>query len=133
MKIDSTILISLGIVIGVVLAKFTHPINTALMIAGSLVLASILFSLIKGIVIKNSANSTHKKEASIANQTHGTVKWFNNKKGFGFIEQKNGEDVFVHHNSIIGNGRKYLREGQEVTMDIVQSSKGPQAENVSPL
>ena len=64
---------------------------------------------------------------------NGTVKWFNNKKGFGFIEHENGEDVFVHHRSILGSGRKYLREGQKVTMDIVQSAKGPQAENVSPL
>ena len=63
----------------------------------------------------------------------GTVKWFNDAKGFGFIEQENGEDVFVHHRSIIGTGRKSLREGQKVLMDIVDGDKGLQAENVSPL
>ncbi len=62
----------------------------------------------------------------------GTVKWFNDNKGFGFIEQENGEDVFVHHRSIIGKGRKSLREGQKVLMDIVDGDKGLQAENVSP-
>ncbi|MFK7816432.1 MAG: cold-shock protein [Gammaproteobacteria bacterium] len=63
----------------------------------------------------------------------GTVKWFNYKKGFGFIEQENGEDVFVHHRSIIGTGRKSLREGQKVMMDVVDGDKGLQAENVNPL
>ena len=133
MKINSTVLISLGIFIGVVLAMFIHPINTALMIAGGLVIASILYSLIKAIATKISSAPAGKKNAHTAKQTQGTVKWFNNKKGFGFIERENGEDVFVHHRSIIGSGRKYLREGQKVTMEIVEGAKGLQAENVSPL
>lgn len=133
MKIHSTVLISLGILIGVVLAMFVQPINTALMIAGGLVVVSILLSLIKTIAARNAGRPKRNKRVNTSGQTQGTVKWFNYKKGFGFIEHENGEDVFVHHNSIIGSGRKSLREGQRVAMDIVQSTKGPQAENVSPL
>jgi len=60
----------------------------------------------------------------------GVVKWFNDSKGFGFIEQENGEDVFVHFSSIQGDGFKTLAEGQAVSFDIVQGAKGPQAANV---
>lgn len=133
MKIDSTVKISLGIVIGVVLAMYIESINTALMIAAGLLIASFVFSLIKTMVSRYSGNRTSRKKVNTSKQTQGRVKWFNNKKGFGFIEHEDGEDVFVHHRSILGSGRKYLREGQEVTMDIVQSAKGPQAENVSPM
>ena len=68
----------------------------------------------------------------MSNQVEGTVKWFNDEKGFGFIEQEDGKDVFVHHSAINGSGRKSLHEGQKVTMDVVQGDKGPQAENVNP-
>ena len=61
----------------------------------------------------------------------GVVKWFNDSKGFGFIEQENGEDVFVHFSSIQGDGFKTLAEGQAVTFDVVQGAKGPQAANVT--
>ncbi|AJE04240.1 cold-shock protein [Geobacter pickeringii] len=60
----------------------------------------------------------------------GVVKWFNDSKGFGFIEQDNGEDVFVHFSSIQGDGFKSLAEGQAVTFDVVQGAKGLQAANV---
>ena len=60
----------------------------------------------------------------------GKVKWWNNKKGFGFIAQESGQDVFVHHTSILGGGFKNLIEGEEVMFDIVASDKGPKAENV---
>jgi CspA family cold shock protein len=62
----------------------------------------------------------------------GTVKWFNEEKGFGFIEREGGKDVFVHHSAINGTGRKTLFEGQKVTMQVTQGQKGPQAENVTP-
>ena len=63
----------------------------------------------------------------------GTVKWFNDEKGFGFIEQAGGKDVFVHYSAINGNGRKTLKEGQKVTMQVTHAQKGPQAENVTPV
>jgi len=63
----------------------------------------------------------------------GTVKWFNNEKGFGFIERENGDDVFVHFTAIQGTGFKCLEEGQQVEFEIVDGTKGPQAANVVQL
>ena len=60
----------------------------------------------------------------------GTVKWFDNKKGFGFIAQDSGQDVFVHHSSIIGAGFKTLNEGEDVLFEVVVSDKGLKAQNV---
>ena len=60
----------------------------------------------------------------------GKVKWFNDQKGYGFIEQDNGTDVFVHHSAIQGEGYKTLAEGQLVQFDISEGDKGPRAENV---
>jgi CspA family cold shock protein len=62
----------------------------------------------------------------------GTVKWFNNEKGFGFISQSAGEDVFVHHTAIQGQGYRSLEEGQQVEFDVQQGPKGLQAANVRP-
>jgi CspA family cold shock protein len=61
----------------------------------------------------------------------GTVKWFNEKKGYGFIEQEGGPDVFVHHSGITGSGFKTLHEGDQVTFEIEQGPKGPAAVNVT--
>ncbi len=60
----------------------------------------------------------------------GTVKWFNDAKGFGFIEQENGPDVFVHHSEIQAEGFKSLAEGERVSFEVTEGQKGPQASNV---
>ena len=61
----------------------------------------------------------------------GIVKWFNDSKGFGFIEQEDGPDVFVHHSGINASGFKSLKEGDKVTFEVKQGPKGPSAENVT--
>ena len=63
----------------------------------------------------------------------GNVKWFNNSKGFGFISRENGDDVFVHHTAIQGDGYKSLDEGQSVQFEVTQGPKGDQATNVVKL
>jgi CspA family cold shock protein len=60
----------------------------------------------------------------------GKVKWFDNKRGFGFIAQESGQDVFVHHTSILGKGYKTLHEGENVSFEVINSDKGPKAQNV---
>jgi cold shock protein len=67
------------------------------------------------------------------NMQNGKVKWFNNEKGFGFIEVEGGDDVFVHFSAITGEGFKSLEEGQEVSFEIVEGNRGPQASNVVKL
>jgi CspA family cold shock protein len=62
--------------------------------------------------------------------TTGTVKWFNEGKGFGFIEQESGPDVFAHYSAITGSGFKTLAEGQKVEFTVTEGKKGPQAENI---
>jgi CspA family cold shock protein len=71
------------------------------------------------------------QEAALAEQ--GTVKWFSNEKGFGFISREGQEDVFVHFSAIEGEGYKSLTEGQSVEFDVVDGPKGKQAANVRPL
>ena len=69
----------------------------------------------------------------MADLIDGTVKWFNESKGFGFIEQPSGKDVFVHYSVINGDGRRSLNDGQQVTMEVVEGEKGPQAQNITPM
>jgi len=63
----------------------------------------------------------------------GQVKWFDNRKGWGFITHSDGQDVFVHYRNIAGDGFRKLKDGQEVEFDLVEGDKGPYAENVRPL
>lgn len=65
--------------------------------------------------------------------TQGTVKWFNDSKGFGFIQRDDGPDVFVHFSAVTGDGYRSLQEGQAVEFELTQGPKGPQAANVRPL
>jgi len=74
-----------------------------------------------------------KGDNAVSERETGTVKWFNASKGYGFIAQDGGEDVFVHYSSILGTGYRALEEGQRVEFDVTQGDKGPQAQNVSPL
>ncbi|XNO29818.1 cold-shock protein [Vibrio alginolyticus] len=69
----------------------------------------------------------------MSNTTTGTVKWFNETKGFGFIQQENGPDVFAHFSAITGDGFRTLVEGQKVEFVISQGQKGPQAEQIKVL
>ena len=89
--------------------------------------------LITVISITLVQTNTQAREEKMSNLVEGTVKWFNDEKGFGFVEQAGGKDVFVHHSAINGSGRKTLSEGQKVNMEVTQGAKGPQAENVTPL
>lgn len=66
----------------------------------------------------------------MSNTTTGTVKWFNETKGFGFIEQQSGPDVFAHFSAIVGDGFKTLAEGQQVKFVVTAGQKGPQAEQI---
>ncbi len=68
----------------------------------------------------------------MADRETGTVKWFNSRKGFGFIEREGGDDVFVHFSAIGGDGFKNLEEGQKVEFTVTDGDKGPQAEDVVP-
>jgi len=68
----------------------------------------------------------------MANRETGTVKWFDNAKGYGFIQRPQGDDVFVHYRAIRGEGYRTLQEGQQVQFNVVQGQKGLQAEDVAP-
>jgi CspA family cold shock protein len=85
-------------------------------------------AIVSGLISKFLSTREH-----MSDLVEGTVKWFNDEKGFGFIEQEGGKDVFVHFSAINGSGRRTLQEGQKVTMEVTQGQKGPQAENVNPL
>ena|ERR1700759_2288906 len=81
--------------------------------------------------LKKSANSGTRNACT--NMEQGTVKWFNDAKGYGFLSRENGEDVFVHFSAIQSNGFRSLKEGQAVSFNVVKGPKGWQAENVQVL
>lgn len=70
------------------------------------------------------------QRTGVATMAQGTVKWFNDAKGFGFIAQDGGQDVFVHHTAIQGKGFKSLKEGERVSFNVVEGAKGPAAADV---
>ena len=82
---------------------------------------------------RKQGKTTDSANASDGPREHGTVKWFNVSKGFGFITKDNGEEIFVHFRSIRGGGRRGLRDGQAVSFVVAQSDKGPQAEDVESI
>lgn len=83
----------------------------------------------RGFVARGLVAHGHQERRSVV-KTKGTVKWFNDRKGFGFIRLDSGEDVFVHYSALQGDGFKTLKEGENVEFEIVQGAKGPQAANV---
>jgi CspA family cold shock protein len=88
---------------------------------------SAQFVLIAAMHILFRPKSHRQKETRV----QGTVKWFNNSKGYGFIGREDGPDVFVHYSAIVGDGYRTLQEGDPVEFEIVQGPKGPQAANVA--
>jgi len=90
--------------------------------------------LIAGMPVSKTPELLARESKKVmSEQVEGTVKWFNDEKGFGFIEREGGKDVFVHYSAINADGRKTLHEGQRVSMDVTEGEKGPQAENVTPI
>jgi len=96
------------------------------------VISFISIFIAAAVAVKISpSRSTSSKVEIAGNQEHGTVKWFNSAKGFGFITRENGEDVFVHFRSIQGNGHRSLGEGQAVIFTVTEGEKGLQAVDVT--
>lgn len=138
-KYLNIILIALGLMIASTLIQYNIITANNMLIAGAVLLTLSLFTsfLAHNFANRSSQPKTKankkpakpKVKASKGKTVDGTVKWFNKTKGFGFITQSNGDDVFVHQTSIASKPN-ILREGQSVTMCVVKDAKGPQAENV---
>jgi cold shock protein len=96
-------------------------------------LKQIGFYGVSRIVDPDLDHAAHSVLRKINTMEQGTVKWFNDAKGFGFISRQNGEDVFVHYSAINSNGFKSLQEGQAVQFNVVKGPKGWQASDVQPL
>jgi CspA family cold shock protein len=85
--------------------------------------------VVQGSIIVQVSNNLEK--FFMSQREVGTIKWFDAKKGYGFINRQNGEDVFVHFSAIQGTGYRTLKDGQKVEFEVVQGQKGPQATNLS--
>jgi cold shock protein len=102
-------------------------VSNELLTGNFILIDSAQFVLIAAIETAVRPKSHRQKETRV----QGTVKWFNNSKGYGFIGREDGPDVFVHYSAIVGDGYRTLQEGDPVEFEIVQGPKGPQASNVS--
>ena len=133
-----------GLVAGVIAyfvirIAFTQSVNlpTSTEDLGTLAVI-IVASVITGFIAGNgnTSKNTSAAESDVSRgqgEETGTVKWFNAKKGYGFITRDTGDDVFVHYRSVEGNGRRAITDGKRVSFVVVDSDKGPQAETVQVL
>ena len=110
------------------------PVDKQVLLLGIFFIATATTALLVGrgstSHTREAQTITSKQASGGAPREHGTVKWFNVSKGFGFIVKGDGEEIFVHFRSIRGEGRRGLRDGQAVSFVVAQSDKGPQAEDV---
>ena len=133
-----------GLVAGVIAyfvirIAFTESVNlpTSTEDLGTLAVI-VVASVISGFITSNGSTSNNASVAESYNsggqgEETETVKWFNAKKGYGFITRDTGDDVFVHYRSVEGNGRRGITDGKRVSFVVVESDKGPQAETVQVL
>ena len=133
-----------GLVAGVIAyfviqIAFTESVNlpTSTEDLGTLAVI-VVASVISGFITSNGSTSNNASVAESYNsggqgEETETVKWFNAKKGYGFITRDTGDDVFVHYRSVEGNGRRAITDGKRVSFVVVESDKGPQAETVQVL
>jgi CspA family cold shock protein len=134
----TTLIIS--IVIATIAATLTSVLLSGELIDWRLLVAFTIATISTAMIVGSGRDSRQSSVARTAprtlsgdaNRDHGTVKWFNASKGFGFIVKDDGEEIFVHFRSIRGEGRRGLRDGQRVSFVVAQSDKGPQAEDVAP-
>ena len=128
----------ISLVIAAIAATLTSLLLSGELIDWRLLVAFFIATAATAMIVGNKGDSfdayaekdIRKPSASDATREHGTVKWFNVSKGFGFIVKDDGEEIFVHFRSIRGEGRRGLRDGQSVNFVVAQSDKGPQAEDV---
>ena len=125
---------SLNILTETTTANFAIDTTTFVIIFIGCVIVAIaspaIVSVSKSAPGKKSAPKTKKRRPSGKGREQGSIKWFNARKGYGFVTRSTGEDIFVHFRSIRGAGRRVLREGQVIEFTVTEGDKGPQAEDV---
>ena len=130
----------LSLVIAIIASTLTNLLFTGEIFDARLLLAFFVATAATALIVgaqSSPASPVARKvtqqpsaQPQDGNREHGTVKWFNTSKGFGFIVMDDGEEIFVHFRSIRGEGRRSLRDGQSVSFIVAESEKGPQAEDV---